>query len=55
MVSIQLMRSKSKNSKSKNLQRLLWIADEYDNIFQNLIGKEPKSKVLSRMMDIKMN
>ena len=41
------------NSKSKNLQRLLLIADEYDNIFQNLIGKELKSKVLSRMMSIK--
>ncbi|MDT7890578.1 MAG: hypothetical protein RQ869_00715 [Candidatus Nanopusillus sp.] len=41
------------NSKGKNLQRLLWIADEYDNIFQNLIGKELKSKVLSRMMEIK--
>jgi len=45
--------SKEINSKGKNLQRLLWIADQYNNIFQNLIGKELRSKVLNKMMDIK--
>jgi DNA repair exonuclease SbcCD ATPase subunit len=41
------------NSKGNILQRLLWIVDQYDNIFQNLIGKELKSKVLNKMIDIK--